>query len=183
MNTQKGLAPLAIVVVLALLVGGGYFGVKKLHVESTKKEVTTEQNARTQSETSDWKTYRNEEYGFELKYPVGVQEKKSGIAEVELEIQSLNPPLGIGFYVNRDSIGFAGWVDYKPKEQMSAFGTTATINYLQSEENPSARLFIALFEQDGRQYLLSARTGIESLEKKEQIFRQIVGSIKRIVMP
>ena len=67
MNLKNGLAPLALVFILAVLVGGGYFLVsKKLKVESIKKEVTTEQS---DVSTKDWKTYRNGEYGFEFRYP------------------------------------------------------------------------------------------------------------------
>ncbi len=60
-------APIAIIIIVvcALLAGGvvvyQYYGMPK-EEEETSKEVLTD-------ETADWKTYRNEQYGYELKYP------------------------------------------------------------------------------------------------------------------
>ena len=67
MNTKQGLAPIVLVILLAVLVGGGYLvASKKSKVESVKKEVTAEQS---DVSTKDWKTYRNEKYGFLFQYP------------------------------------------------------------------------------------------------------------------
>jgi hypothetical protein len=55
---------LLIVIILAILVGGGALWYTR-RPESSYQPVEI-----TKSETADWKTYRNEEYGFEIKYPV-----------------------------------------------------------------------------------------------------------------
>ena len=85
-NSQKSFAPIALIIILVILAGGGYFLLsQKSKVESQKEEAKIEQNvvAETQEqtptakvesqavmeETADWKTYRNEEYGFEFRYP------------------------------------------------------------------------------------------------------------------
>jgi hypothetical protein len=191
-NTKQGLAPLIWIIIAAILISGGYWAYQYTKgsplcwpycPDMTDEDREEIKRSALEAETSNWNTYRNEEYGFEFRYPTSVQEKKSGIAELELEILSLNPPFNIGFFISRAGIGFAGWIDYRPKETVRAFDTTVTINYTQSEENPNERLFIALFEQDGRQYLLLARTNVESLAVKEHIFREVVHSVKRVVMP
>ncbi|MFH1170109.1 MAG: hypothetical protein V1704_00915 [Candidatus Vogelbacteria bacterium] len=63
MKNNKGFSVIAIVVILAVLVVGGY--------AVWQKQTTTSPSALPEGEgTEDWKTYRNDEYGFEFKYPV-----------------------------------------------------------------------------------------------------------------
>jgi len=68
--------PIAIIIIIvcAVLVGGiviwQYFGMPKGEEEISKGEVLEEL---PEDETADWKVYRNKEYGFEVKYPSGVE--------------------------------------------------------------------------------------------------------------
>lgn len=62
---QKGFVKDIIIVILALVVAGGvYIGYSKGLINFGSKKESSVTN-----ETTDWKTYTNEKYGFEFKYP------------------------------------------------------------------------------------------------------------------
>lgn len=77
-NTRGGLGVVWIVIILAALVGGGYvfmfehdnpfglFSTDEGLVDSTDREPIFEKGSNV---LTDWNTYRNEEYGFEVRYP------------------------------------------------------------------------------------------------------------------
>lgn len=76
---QKGLAPIVWIIILAVLLGGGY---STYHYFSTSRSFCwpycpgmTDQDRETikksarEVQTANWKTYRNDKYGFEFRYP------------------------------------------------------------------------------------------------------------------
>lgn len=86
---KQGLGPIAVVLIVAVLLGGGYAAYKQYAKEydydgahykngepvgpasdvSTKDNETLHSNsAKSTSDTKDWKTYRNDTYGFEFSY-------------------------------------------------------------------------------------------------------------------
>ena len=88
---KKVSTPIAIsIIVLCAFLAGliligkyGFFPEKETHL--SKPSEKTEEVV-TEDETTDWKTYRNEEYGFEIKYPKDWKERKVHLGGVELGI-------------------------------------------------------------------------------------------------
>lgn len=76
MNKQKGLAPILIVILIALAIGGYLIYQKQTKPVSVSQPVTQSSPSSAVSpvpngtgETTNWKTYTNKEYGYYLKYP------------------------------------------------------------------------------------------------------------------
>jgi len=70
-NSQKGFTiPLIIAIIAVLIIGGGTYAIMHNKQQPKEKVETIAQNsASTTDNTADWKTYRNEKYGFEFRYP------------------------------------------------------------------------------------------------------------------
>ncbi|MDO8564647.1 MAG: hypothetical protein Q7R88_01490 [bacterium] len=64
---KQGLAPAIVIVILVVLLGGGYLAYRTYHTQ------TTTDNIAEAVDTKDWKTYRNDEYGVEFNYPASLK--------------------------------------------------------------------------------------------------------------
>ncbi len=89
MNKKHGFGLFSLIIVVAIIFGGTWWVSKNLDSVKTqlglnatssaidlakqavqKVEQRTNLEAKPPSETSDWKTYRDEKYGFEVRYPL-----------------------------------------------------------------------------------------------------------------
>ncbi len=67
---NKSFSIIGIIIIFLILVGGGYFAWQ--YLEEKKEEAKTPEQEQEQvvvDEVADWEVYKNEEYGFEIKYP------------------------------------------------------------------------------------------------------------------
>jgi len=69
MQKNQGFSAIALVIIFAVLAIGGYVVWKKQAVAPSPAPADTNIPSTPSVDMTDWKTYRNDEYGFELKYP------------------------------------------------------------------------------------------------------------------
>lgn len=73
---KTNLKYILIVIVLAVIVGGGILGyyyswIKELEIKLSEIELRLSEAKPSEDGTANWKIYRNDKYGYELKYPSG----------------------------------------------------------------------------------------------------------------
>lgn len=85
---MKGFSAVVLIIIVGVLVFAGAFGVRYLFKEKPQQPIT-------EDETANWKTYRNNQIGFEFKYPPAewrLQEKENipGILPHEFSIDFIS---------------------------------------------------------------------------------------------
>ena len=88
MSNQKGFSKIVLIIIVLILIGGVYFifGKKEKNIPAQNIENESSQSSQLiggDLSMNEWKTYKNEKYGLDFKYPSNwkIQEYKSGNIE------------------------------------------------------------------------------------------------------
>ena len=132
------------VIVLAAILGGGfYISQQKSVTEVAPKTQTTE------TATADWKTYTNDEFGFQLKYPPSmvVSENPGELASSKwVTVDLKNSDFTLSFFAGTRPTGGPGegYDNYQSKEVFVS-GKQVTESILTSGQGENADFLFSLY--------------------------------------
>lgn len=144
---------------------------------------TPTNNSTPQTDTSNWKTYTNSQYGFSFKYPVSIKEIKSGIgisSDLGIEVKVNNPQFIFNININPAGTGYAGWSNYHSLEEIVVDNIKAKISYLKNDESENSYLIRSTLQKESLYIDFYTRIDGSDLEKKEEIFKEILSTFKFI---
>lgn len=98
---QKGIYPIVIILIIVgilVIASGAWYFYQKLFVP--------------ENETADWQTYKNKEYGFEMKYPSFLDNGEPGCGISETEDTIFIGPLSLMFF-DAQGLTLNEWIDKK----------------------------------------------------------------------
>jgi len=159
-----------IILILAVIVGGGILGYSryfKKEISSLSKfpEIKKPEKSKIEEETADWVTYKNEEYGFEFKYPKEFAENKFCMArETEGGIEvgrfiyiSIEDSKGLNLSEYIDSV-FPKEFNIESKENITVGGEEA-VKIIYSFSGPGAYGEAVFLLKDKKAYLFEFAYG------------------------
>ena len=148
MTQNKGFASLALIIIAVLVLGGGYWVWKEKAVAPVPSTPSVDT-----VDTTNWKTYRNDQYGFEVKYPIDLKLYEASHPTYKVVYwvpENYTPPLAseprspISLYFDDSFTDFDKWIE-------SVYGFKANnwkngSSYVQSPQTLSYLLPTASFE-------------------------------------
>jgi len=108
-SSQSGFSAIILVVIIVLVVVGGLVAWKQGWISKSLVATRTPTPAPTSGETANWKTYANNDYGFEFKYPqtffldsqfIDLGNGSYGLDDQTKQLNSDVSPSAIHLYVN-----------------------------------------------------------------------------------
>lgn len=197
----KGIATLWLIIVgFVLIIGGGYWfwvddikpyldAGKGAQIVVSNNEMSTES---VPVDTTDWKTYRNEKYGFEVKYPENW--KFTDLSDKYSKVWSLKGEAGsmiIQIQENPNKLSIRQWVDTKkwpfedPNAYLEYYGLIGETEALISNANKKEMAFTSVFFTKNDKIFIVTDEGVPiELGKYQEIdkllFDQILATFKFI---
>jgi len=169
---------IAIVIVLAIIVAGGILGYigqfRKEIISLTKFPEIKKPEKVAKDETANWKTYKDEEYGFEIKYPstLDYKEKQGGLFGIEF------PKLDLGLIIEGKPENFSDLESYlntvaKEKNNDCKIEDDGFIRYCYSVENKDFgdnKTFAIVYRPLGGNSASMGCTGIDAYFENNNYF-------------
>ncbi len=157
---------IVVIAVLALLGGGAVYYKSKIssttdisNSDSTKP-TTVPSPIVSQDKTAGWKTYRNDQYGFELKHPADW---------AELPAQTIQDTLSVGFLILQSNMSFE--VKVIPNPDPDGKSLTSVRDILEDfDEQNKAELIAEIKKISGLEFLkLTNKNPMLTYEPKESL--------------
>ncbi|OGF51757.1 hypothetical protein A3I27_03750 [Candidatus Giovannonibacteria bacterium RIFCSPLOWO2_02_FULL_43_11b] len=176
---QKYILILAVIILLG--VGSYYVATKKAEAPI----VENQQNVPSDG-TANWKTYRNEKYGFLVKYPPEFSiDNTEGPVTVVFTTRIEGTPYFIAIDV--DSPVYKGLQEYRPPRKVMVDGVEAEIRFIDIQKTSNlpylAEQMIAYFNNasgDHSYEIILTSSGNKILPELENAFNQILSTFKFI---
>jgi len=177
--------PLAILIVVVLIVAGvvGYYFYK---TSQEQKEAEVPKPEQEIDETADWKTYRNDRYGYEVKYPNNWKVQEGGAPRSPTFSYHWNENIYCQFDIVVTPVDYGGEIawykenDYK--ETKYGIGGISAIRFNKSQVGKNSEPLDAIFfDKNSNYYRISLRTSTNKYEVGcNDVFNQILSTFKFI---
>jgi len=187
----------AIVVVLAVIVGGGIlFWIKRTEIPSVEFPEIKKPEKIVEDETASWKTYRNEEYGYEIRYPsewIIIKEDPKFVVfadEEETKIQKekqageIRCSAGVWLYDNDEGLSLYDWVVNKwgePEKRYLGKISKVEINNLEGIKYEFESMGLetnVLFSKNNK--VIDIQTTFDGCTDLQTIFNQMLSTFRFI---